>query len=405
MQAFTSLFHNAAGINRGRYPFSEILSVERAQKARASMTRFSNYIPTPLVELADLGARTGVARLWYKDEATRFGLGSFKALGGAYAVGLLLAEKASRRIGRAVDIAELGLHRNIAQGVTICCATDGNHGLSVAAGAKKFGAKCVVFLHEGVSPGRDAAIANLGAETVRVAGSYDDSVRAALQRAEDEDWDVVSDTSWPGYETIPADVMQGYTVLVLEILEALAAQLEAPPTHVFLQGGVGGFAAAVVAHLWEVLDSAAPTFIVVEPERADCLFQSARAGRPVSASGNLDTVMAGLACGEVSPLAWRILRPSVEFFMTISDASAVETMKLLARGSDKTPPIVAGESAVAGLAGFLSLIGHSSTPLHESVNADSRVLVVGTEGATDPALYRTLVGEDLACNAMAESCS
>lgn len=386
------IFRNAAAARRGAYRFGNLLSLQRAEQARGEIGLCPQYQPTPLVALADVAADVGVEVVWYKDESPRFGLGSFKALGGAYAVAKLLQESISRRVNQEISLHDVarGRYRELTSQTTVTCATDGNHGRSVAAGAQMFGCKCVIFLHAGVSAAREEAIAAFGASTIRVAGDYDDSVAAAAAEAEKMGWTVVSDTSWPGYERVPCLVMQGYTVMILEIMDRLRASGRAMPTHVFLQGGVGGLAAAVVATFWEALGEAAPTFVIVEPEGADCLYQSARARHPSPARGNLNTIMAGLSCGEVSATAWRILAPSANYFMTIPDEPAVAAMRQLA---DRKPPIIAGESATAGLAA-LQLLASGTAELRAEMklNRSARVLLIGTEGATDPALYERLVG-------------
>ncbi|HET9652074.1 MAG TPA: diaminopropionate ammonia-lyase [Usitatibacter sp.] len=346
-----------------------ILSREALAEASRVIRSWPGYRPTPLVALPRMAAEAGVARIWYKDEATRFGLGSFKALGGAYAVSRLL-----RREQRSP------------RDITVTCATDGNHGRAVAWAAQRFGCRAVVYMHERVSAGRVEAIERYGAKVVRTPGNYDESVRQAAADALRNGWMVVSDTSYEGYVEVPRDVMQGYAVMAEEAL----AQLPAAewPTHVFVQGGVGGLAASVCAYLWETAAARRPAFVVVEPDKADCLYRSAEAGRPVSVPGELDTVMAGLACGEPSPLAWRVLQPGANAFMTIADAAAIACMRALADGATGDFPVVAGESGVAGLAGML--LAAQSREL--GLGAESRVLVFGTEGATDPELYERLVG-------------
>lgn len=339
-------------------PYSDaergVISLQGYRAARAEIAAWEGYRPTPLREL-----KLDSARIFYKDEGERFGLGSFKALGGAYALAKLVAKHGS--------------------GITVCCATDGNHGRSVAWGARRSGCRCVIFLHERVSPGREAAIQAFGAEIIRTPGTYDDSVRAADMTARSNGWFVVSDTSYPGYTEIPVDVMHGYTVMAGEILE----QIGEPPTHVFLQGGVGGMAAAVVGHFVEC--GARPVFVIVEPRNANCLQASAEAGEPRTVMGNHETVMACLACGEISLAAWPILRNRVRFFQSIPDGPAMEAMRILARQG-----IVAGESGVAGLAGLMSLSGENRARV--GLTSTSRVLVIGTEGATDPEIYRRIVG-------------
>ena len=336
-------------------------------EARAEISAWPDYAPTPLVALAGLAAEAGLGAVWYKDEGGRFGLGSFKALGGAYAVSRLVAREGAD--------------------VTVCSATDGNHGRSVAWGARTFGCRCVIYIHATVSEGRKAAIESYGAEVRRVAGNYDDSVRIAAEDAEANGWHVVSDTSWKDYGEIACDVKHGYGVMVAEALEQLPEGVM--PSHVFVQGGVGGLAAAVLAMFWQRYGAARPQFIVAEPENAACLYESAKAGRRTAVPGNHDTIMAGLAAGEVSHLAWDILWAGCDAFMTISDDAARHMMRRLAdgkRGGD--PAIVAGESAVAGLAAAISARQAGALGL----DGDSRILVIGSEGATDPALYEEIVG-------------
>lgn len=375
------------------YDQQEVLSHMAANTAFAAISACPLYAPTPLRALGRLAASSNVRNIWYKDESGRFGMGSFKALGGAYAVAQLLQEKLSRRLNRHVTLPELvgGSLRERTQQMTVACATDGNHGRSVAAGARTFGCRCVIFLHAEVSPGREEAIRAYGAEIVRITGNYDESVLAASQAAEKNGWDVVSDTSWPGYEAVPRDVMQGYAVMLIEVLQQLAAAGASPLTHVFVQGGVGGLAAAVCAHLWEAMGTAAPITTVVEPERADCLYQSALAGHPAPSSGDLTTVMAGLSCGEVSTEAWRVLSRGARFFVTIDDEKAIEAMRLLAYGHASDESIIAGESATAGLAALVAVAAAPALRRKFELSPESSVLLIGSEGATDPDLYRQLV--------------
>jgi diaminopropionate ammonia-lyase len=359
------------------------------RRARAEIESWPGYAPTPLVPLEEVAKAARVAAVHYKDEGGRFGLGSFKALGGAYAVArLLIAELARRGVANNATTAELeqGAHREAAQAITVTCATDGNHGRSVAWGAQRFGCRCVIFVHEGVSQGRRDAIAKYGAEIRVVPGNYDHAVRACAQEAEREAWFVVSDTSWPGYTEVPRDVMQGYRLMADEA----ADQLAAPPTHAFVPGGVGGVAAAVSVQM-RARYGGDVKVVAVEPEKAACLLASAEAGEPTSVEGELDTLMAGLACGEPSLLAWQELERGAFAFMAVPDESAVDCMRLLAR---RRPKVVAGESAVAGLAALL-LAGRD--PLSRAMlglDADSRVLLFGTEGATDPETYAQLVGSE-----------
>jgi diaminopropionate ammonia-lyase len=357
------------------------------RRARAEIESWPGYAPTPVLKLEDIAAGARVGAVLWKDEGARFGLRSFKALGGAYAVvKLLQAELARRGVAANVTSAELeaGAHRDAARAITVTCATDGNHGRSVAWGAGRFGARCVIFVHEGVSAGRRDAIARYGAEIREVPGTYDDAVREAARAAEREGWFTVSDTSWPGYTEIPRDVMQGYRLMAEEALDGAGDA----PTHVFVPGGVGGAAAAVSVAL-RACHGTAPRLIVAEPERAACLLESAEAGEPVTVGGGLETVMAGLACGEPSLIAWQELERGAFAFTAVADASAVACMRLLAR---RTPRVVAGESAVAGLAAFLHIASDPLSRAMIGLEESSRVLIFGTEGATDPALYEELTG-------------
>ncbi|MFQ5985339.1 MAG: diaminopropionate ammonia-lyase [Alphaproteobacteria bacterium] len=379
---------------------AEVVNSHAFAEARAEITSWPGYAPTPLLALDGLAARAGIARLWCKYEGDRFGLGSFKALGGAYAVLNLLAQEIKARTGREEittgDLAS-GAYRELTERVTVTCATDGNHGRAVAWGAKTFGCRCVIYLHEHVSRGREAAIARLGAEIVRVPGDYDDSVRRCAADAERLGRYVISDTSYPGYMTVPRQVMQGYTVLAEEVLDQLGQGER--PTHLFVQAGVGGLAAAVCGHLWERLGPARARFVIVEPEKADCLYQTAVNGRPTVVPGPHDTLMACLAAGEVSALAWRILESGADAFVTIPDEPAAEAMRMLAEGTGGDPPIVAGETGVAGLAALMTALEHDGARHALELGPSSRVLVILSEGATDPEIYQRIVGrapEDVA---------
>ncbi|MGA2894158.1 MAG: diaminopropionate ammonia-lyase [Xanthobacteraceae bacterium] len=396
------LFENPHAVRAAPYALDgreEVLSLASLAEAKREITSWPGYVPTPLRRLSGLAAASDVADIAYKDEGGRFGLGSFKALGGAYAVFKLLRQRIREEKGVAPTSADLmsGRYADISFNVTVTCATDGNHGRSVAWGARTFGCRCVIYVHETVSEGRCRAIAKYGAEVRRVPGTYDEAVRRSDRDAAAQGWSVVSDTSYDGYIDVPRDVMQGYGLMVEEALTQSAV-----PSHVFVQGGVGGLAASVCSYFWERFGDARPRFVVVEPEKADCLYRSAVAGQPTPAEGGLDTIMAGLACGEVSILAWRILQIGADDFMTIGDDSAVDCMRLLAEGGRGDQPIVAGESAVAGLAAFL--IANADPDLRRRLALDraSRILVFGTEGATDPEVYARLVGrppDEVGCSA------
>ena len=373
------LFLNPRVDRAAAYPHDAILSAAGHADALAEIAAWPGYRPTPLRALPRLAAQLGLAGIRYKDEAERFHLKSFKALGGAYAVLRLL----QRELG--LDAAAVRAGAAAAKTITVASATDGNHGRSVAWGARMFGCACVIYIHEGVSEGRERAIAAFGAEVRRVPGNYDDSVRRCAAEAAANGWHVVSDTSYEGYMAVPREVMQGYTVLAGEAAEQLGGE---SPSHVFVQGGVGGLAAAVLSHFWQLRGADRPRAVVVEPEPADCLYQSAAAGRPAPATGDLQTIMAGLSCGEVSPLAWTVLADGADAFMTVADDAAIEAMRLLA----ELEHVVGGESGVAGLAGLIAACRDREARAALGLDAHSRVLLIGSEGDTDPALYARLVG-------------
>lgn len=366
-----------------------------------------DYEPTQLVSLPSLADRLGVASVHVKDEGRRLGLRSFKALGGAYAVLQLVREAATRQLQRPIALRELprpasgsldlptaGVTdapgaadvREVASRLVFACATDGNHGQSVAAGARLVGAQAVVFVHEGVSEERVAAIARFGARIETVRGTYDDAVAESIRQCERNGWTLLSDTSWPGYEEIPLRVMEGYTLIAHEV----KTQIEEAPSHVFLQAGVGGFAAAVAASIGDSPSAAA--IIVVEPARAACLFASARAGDAIRIDAGRPTLMAMLECYEPSLVAWNILKARATAFMTVDDSDAVEAMKRLAFPTGADRAIVAGASGAAGLAGLLVACNDPRARAAVGLDASSRVLVVNTEGATDAALYARDVG-------------
>jgi diaminopropionate ammonia-lyase len=369
---------------------AETLGLTAAEEVERYLTYRDNHALTPLHSLPALAAELGVGAIYVKDEGFRLGLGSFKALGGSYAVIRLVLEEASRHLERSVDIAELHAPevRAAAAGMTVACATDGNHGRSVAQGAQLVGARAAIFVHSGVSDERVAAIARFGAQIMRVVGTYDDSVAEAARVAAEKGWIVVSDTSWPGYERIPGLVMQGYTAMVREALR----QLPEPPTHVFVQAGVGGVAAAVAGYLALALGDQRPTFVVVDPARAACLFETARAGHPVKIKHGEPTVMAMLECYEPSLVAWRVLSRVADAFMTVDEEDAVAVMNRLARPRGNDPVIVAGESGGAGLAGLIRAVANPDIAAALHLNEASRVFVINTEGATDPERYTELVG-------------
>lgn len=384
-----SHFANSPVTRDAPYPpeLAEIASLEKSREALDEIVRWPEYRATPLYRLDQLADQIGVRGIFYKDESQRFHLKSFKALGGAFAVARQLRDQILEQTGNTASIDDLLAKRyqpNVEK-IVISCATDGNHGRSVAWGCQLFGCGCVIYIHRDVSAGRKQAMESFGAEVIRIDGNYDASVKQAATDARVHGRIIVSDTSYAGYMDIPRDVAIGYTVMLGEAVEQMQGEI---PTHVFIQAGVGGLAAAVCAYFWELWGERRPRFVVVEPERANCLQQSAASGAPVTVGGDLETLMAGLSCGEVSLLAWKVLQPGADDFMTVSEDAVAPCMRLLA-GLD--PAIEAGESAVAGLAAAIAAREDPAMAAKLGLEASSLVFVIGTEGATDPELYQQLV--------------
>ncbi|MGY4395500.1 diaminopropionate ammonia-lyase [Sphingomonas sp. UYAg733] len=338
-----------------------VVSLDKAATALDEIKTWPGFVPTPLRSLPQIAAELGLAALLYKDESARLDQGSFKILGGAYAATLRLA------------------HEDPAVLHTLCCATDGNHGRSVAYAARRHGCDCVVFMHEHASSQKAAIIESLGARVVRVAGTYDDSVRVAQQEAALKGWLLVSDTSADEFDLTTRRVMQGYGVMVLEILDQL--ENEEPPTHVFLQGGVGGLAAGVAGLLAEQFGQRRPAIVIVEPDSAACLLESARLGRPAKVGGDLLTAMEMLSTGEASPVAWPILQRRAELFVTIPDGAALKARDRLSTRDKGGPGLDVGVSGAAGFAGLCEIMEDQDLAKRLDLGRGSRVLVFGTEAA------------------------
>jgi len=371
-----------------------IMNLARVEENRCWLAAWQGVTPgaTPLWDLPDAARRLGIARLSVKDESLRSPLASFKTLGAPIALVRQIVRVHPR--WRPEDILR-GRYKDQLAGYTVISATDGNHGRSLAAAARDAGCRCVIVLHAQVSRERERGIAAFDAHILRIAGNYDASVRHAADLAAKHGWQVISDTSWPGYEDVPRDVMQGYGTIAQEILAQTGVRPDEASayTHVLLQGGVGGLAAGIISALWETHGAQRPQCIVVEPEQADCLMQSCLSGHAAHASGSVDSVMAGLACGAASPLAWQFLDASVDHFITITDAQAIAAMRVLAADSRHDVPIVAGESGVAALAALEILHGDAALRAQTGLDARARVLMINTEGATAAQVYQQLVGE------------
>jgi diaminopropionate ammonia-lyase len=385
-------------------PGTGAFAADVAKSVRHFHRSIPGYAPTPLVALDDLAAELGVARIWVKDESDRFGLDSFKVLGASYALARAIAARFGVDTSGGLELPALtrdGVRDRIErEDVTVVTATDGNHGRALAWAARELGCSAVVYMPRGTTPARFDAIADLGADTSIIDGGYDDAVALAADQARRCGWLLVQDSAWPGYEEVPLHVMQGYTTLLDESLEQLRGEL---PTHVFIQCGVGSLAAAVVAQLHELLADARPVFVTVEPLAAACCYQSmaARSETPRRLEGELETIMAGLACGTPSTSAWRILRAYADAFVACEDEVARRGMQLLARPHGADPAIVSGESGAVTAGLVACLLGECVRTAHrevvETLGLDhrSRVWLVSTEGATDPASYRTIVSQGL----------
>ena len=383
-----SLNHHASAPPFGG-PVTQTLRRADFDSAEDEITNWDGYAETPLFDLSGLAGRLGVRDLRYKHEGPRFGLGSFKALGGAYAVLRTVQRELSKSIGERADPADIrrGLYAKQTRQLTVISATDGNHGRSVAWGAAQFHTNCRIYIHAEVSEHRADVMSKLGAEVIRVDGDYDATVARTRADAEENGWLIVSDTSWSGYSQPPLDVMAGYGVMARELVRSYAT----PPTHVFLQGGVGGMASAVMAVFHQKWGSDAPRAVIVEPELAPCLFASAQASKATYVEISEETIMAGLSCGEPSELAWSVLADGAHDFMTIPESLVGPMVRMLANGVDGDIPIEAGESGVAGLCAVVAVAKQPSLRRNLRLNASSRIVVIGSEGVTDPNVYAQIV--------------
>ena len=343
-----------------------------AARVRAAIGACPEHATTPLLRLTELAREWGLRDIWVKDERARLGLRSFKALGGAYAVLCLSAELASRERGAPVSIGDVVRGPEwVLSGVTFTAATAGNHGCSVAAGARLVGARCCIFVAAGAPPEQVRAIAAQGAEIVSVSGGYEDSLEACRRAAESNGWITVSDCATEAHDATVRHVMEGYTVIAAEILAARAT-----PTHVFLQAGVGGMAAAIAAHFVAVLGDRAPTVVVVEPESAACLQASARADRAVTITQTAQTNMGRLACYAPSAAAWPVLRALATGYATVDDAEAAAASALLERHDLATTP-----SGAAGFAALKRVAESRGDRQRLGLGAQSEALVIVTEAA------------------------
>lgn len=371
--------------------------VEAACTARKFHRQIPDYRMTRLAALPHLADMLGIGQIWVKDEGQRLELNSFKVLGGSFAIyrylqnllnmsddkltyDYLISKEAHERTGKLV----------------FASATDGNHGRGIAWAARKLGHDCHIYVHKETSQARIDAIASYGATVKIIDGNYDDAVRQIEVDAKKNGWIVISDTSWPGYEQVPTWIMQGYTSMILETQAQLSGSGVVKPTHVFVQAGVGALAASVIGFYHTLFGQDAPKCIVVEPENAACIYETAKYsdGHVHNVTGDLDTIMAGLACGEPSPIAWSVLKETADAFIKVPDYVAARGMRILATPLKDDPFIISGESGAVTLGALYSLLteeGTSELKDFLQLNKDSQVLFINTEGNTDPRKFRQII--------------
>ena len=373
--------------------------LEQAQRVRHFHQSFPEYSVTPLVKLEALAEELGVQSIYVKDESYRFGLNAFKVLGGSYAI--------AREIGRLLGLKEeeLTLGRLLAPDVkerlgtlTFVTATDGNHGRGVAWTAQRLGHRAVVFMPKGTAAERLENIRRLGTEASITNVNYDDTVRLARAYAAEHKGIVVQDTSWEGYDEVPLHIMQGYTTMGSEIVEQLQAYGNIKPTHVFLQAGVGAMAGAMAGFIADYYKERRPLITIVEPNQADCIYRTALAndGQLHTVGGALDSIMAGLCCGEPCSLGWRQLAAYADNFVAMTDRAAALGMRVLGSPMGSDAAVVAGESGAAGFGlAIAALWEQDLAELKRSLQLDAKsvILCISTEGATDVANYRRIMWE------------
>jgi len=386
---------------RGKKPAAplELTSLSQTEKTSCFHRGLPGYEQTPLVSLDGLAARLGVSKLWVKDESKRFGLNAFKALGGSYAMGEYLAGKLGKPIEELTfeELCSPQAKRALGE-ITFVTATDGNHGRGVAWSARLLGQKSVVYMPKGSAAERLENIRAQGAQAEITQFNYDDAVRLADRMAKEHGWVLVQDTAWPGYEQIPAHIMQGYTTLAREIGQQLEQAGEEKPTHLFLQAGVGSFAGAVLGYFTSLWGDERPVTSIMEPDQADCVYRSARAddGKLHFVTGDMNSMMAGLCCGEPCTISWEILNSYADAFISCGDEYAARGMRLLGRPEGDDPIVVSGESGAVG-AGVLEgiLTEERLRPLRQALGLDenSRVMLISTEGDTDRTNYQKILSE------------
>ena len=345
-----------------------LLSKKDIDDAYLSISSWEGYSPTPLIELDKLSKELNLNKIFYKDESKRFDLKSFKALGGAYAV-----EKVS----------------NGNKDIVVATATAGNHGRSVAWGAKRLGLKCKIFISEFVSDARGKAMAELGADVVKVKGNYEKSLIECIKQSTDNNWQIVQDVAWKDYMIVPKYTMAGYTVMMKEIVDQINQN---KISHIILQAGVGGMAGAMVAGIARYLDGV-PTTITVEPDSAACVLESIKKGKIEKIDIKRESLMGGMSCGEVSLVPWEILKSSVKYCISLPDDDIAKTMKLLGNASFSNEKIIAGENSAPGVISLITSCENDEIKKKLGLNEDSNVILIGCEGDTDQEMYQKLINQ------------
>ena len=344
------------------------LSKKDIDEAYSSISSWESYTPTPLIKLNKLSNELGLNKIFYKDESKRFDLKSFKALGGAYAV-----EKITKG------------NKNI----VVATATAGNHGRSVAWGAKRLGLKCKIFISEFVSEARGQAMSDLGADVIKVKGNYEKSLIECIKQSTENNWQIVQDVAWKDYMIVPRYTMAGYTVMMKEIVDQIKND---QVTHIILQAGVGGMAGAMVAGIARYLKNV-PETIIVEPDSAACVMESIKTGKIEKIDIKRESLMGGMSCGEVSLVPWEILKNSVKFCISLPDDDIAKTMKLLGNSSFSEEKIIAGENSAPGIIGLITSCADDKIKEKLRLNSKSNILVIGCEGDTDKVMYQKLISQ------------
>lgn len=373
--------------------YSGNYNITKAEEVRRFHRSFPMYAPTPLAALPETAKMLGIGEIYVKDESHRFGLNAFKVLGGSYAMGNILAKQLGKPLSETgYDVLTAPETRKTLGDITFITATDGNHGRGVAWTANTLGQKSVVHMPKGSAQERLNNIRACGAHADIIDGNYDDAVRLSRKEAEENSWVVVQDTSWEGYEEIPAWIMEGYCTMGLEAYE----QLPQKPTHIFLQAGVGSMAGAIAALFASIYQEDRPKIIIVEPNNADCFYRTAKAddGNLHTVTGDMQTIMAGLTCGEPCHLAWEILKDCADHFIAFPDWAAAKGMRILGNPLGRDDRVISGESGASAfgcMAAILTQPELAEMKEELALNEHSRVLFFSTEGATDRENYRKIV--------------